>query len=61
MQKVDERERLRLVYQKEDNSEKTFIPARPKSNPHERDRLFKTCAYCRVSTDNDEQLSSFEL
>ena len=22
---------------------------------------FRACAYCRVSTDNDEQLSSFEL
>lgn len=55
------REELRQIYQREDNSEKTFIPAKPRINPHERDRLFKACAYCRVSTDNDEQLSSYEL
>ena len=42
-------------------SEKVFIPAKPKINPNEKDRFFRVCAYCRVSTDNDEQLSSFEL
>ena len=41
--------------------DKVFIPAKPKINPNERDRFFRVCAYCRVSTDNDEQLSSFEL
>lgn len=55
------REALRQIYKKEDTSEKTFIPARPKINPNEKDRFFRVCAYCRVSTDNDEQLSSFEL
>ena len=58
---ISEREQLRQLYQKEDSGEKTFIPAKPKINPNERDRFFRTCAYCRVSTDNDEQLSSFEL
>ena len=61
MQDIDNRERLRQVYQREDTGEKTFIPAKPKINPNERNRLFRVCAYCRVSTDNDEQLSSFEL
>ena len=55
------REELRQIYKAEDTSDKTFIPARPKANPNEKDRFFKVCAYCRVSTDNDEQLSSFEL
>ena len=55
------REKLRHIYQQEDNGEKTFIPARPKINPNEKDRFFRVCAYCRVSTDNDEQLPSFEL
>jgi len=32
-----------------------------KIDPNERDGFFRVCAYCRVSTDNDEQLSSFEL
>lgn len=58
---ISDREQLRQLYQKEDSGEKTFIPAKPKINPNERDRFFRTCAYCRVSTDNDEQLSSFEL
>lgn len=55
------REDLRKIYQREDNGEKTFIPAKPKINPNEKDRFFRVCAYCRVSTDNDEQLSSYEL
>lgn len=41
--------------------EKQFIPAKPKVTLNDRDRLFRVCAYCRVSTDNDAQLSSFEL
>lgn len=55
------REDLRKIYQREDNGEKTFIPAKPKINPNEKDRFFRVCAYCRVSTDNNEQLSSYEL
>lgn len=61
MQDDGRREQLRQIYQREDTGEKTFIPAKPKINPNERDRFFRVCAYCRVSTDNDEQLSSFEL
>ncbi len=61
MQNIDSRELTRKVYLREDTSNKTFIPAKPKINPNERDRFFRVCAYCRVSTDNDEQLSSFEL
>ena len=40
---------------------KLFIPAKEKSDLYESDRIFRTCAYCRVSTDSEEQLSSFEL
>lgn len=61
MQDDGRREQLRQIYQREDTGEKTFIPAKPKINPSEKDRFFRVCAYCRVSTDNDEQLSSFEL
>lgn len=61
MQDKNGREQLRQLYQQEDSGEKTYIPAKPKINPNERDRFFRVCAYCRVSTDNDEQLSSFEL
>lgn len=55
------REELRQIYQQEDTSDKTYIPAKPKMNPYEKDMKFRACAYCRVSTDNEEQLSSFEL
>ncbi len=61
MQNSSYREQLRKLYQQEDNSEKSFIPARSKIDPREMDRLFRVCAYCRVSTDNTEQLSSYEL
>ncbi|MBQ7152856.1 MAG: recombinase family protein [Clostridia bacterium] len=61
MQEKSGMEQPRQINQQTDAGQKTFIPAKPKINPHERDRFFRVCAYCRVSTDNDEQLSSFEL
>lgn len=41
--------------------ERHFIPAKAKLDPFAEGRIFKACAYCRVSTDSDMQLSSFEL
>ena len=61
MRNYDSRERLREIYQREDNGQKTFFPAKPKIDPNESNRFFRVCAYCRVSTDSDEQLSSYEL
>jgi len=55
------KEQLRQVYQRVEEGEKTFIPAKPKVDLYGEGHLFRVCAYCRVSTDNDEQLSSFEL
>ena len=55
------REQLRQKYRYEDTGDKTFIPARPKVDLYGSGHVFRVCAYCRVSTDNDEQLSSFEL
>ncbi len=43
------------------DSGRHFIPAKAKLNPFAEGRIFKACAYCRVSTDSDMQLSSFEL
>lgn len=43
------------------NPERHFIPAKAKLDPFAEGRIFKACAYCRVSTDSDMQLSSFEL
>ena len=57
----NEKEEIRRKYQQEDNREKIFIPAKPKTNPFEKTGIQRVCAYCRVSTDNIEQLSSFEL
>lgn len=37
------------------------IPAMRKVDIHEDSRSMRVCAYCRVSTGNDEQLSSFVL
>ena len=57
----DERECLRQAYQREEPSAAKFIPAKPKIDIYGADKVFRVCAYCRVSTDNDAQLSSFEL
>ncbi len=57
----EHREELRQAYRHEDSGEKTFIPAKPKISLYGESYPFRACAYCRVSTDNDEQLSSFEL
>ena len=56
-----DREAQRQIYRQTSIGEKVFIPAKPKDDIFGKDRLFRVCAYCRVSTDNDEQLSSFEL
>lgn len=52
------REQLRQVYWAEDTGEKTFIPANPKVSLYGEGHVFRTCAYCRVSTGDEEQLSS---
>ncbi len=38
-----------------------FIPAKEKEDIYSKNTRLRVCAYCRVSTDNDAQLSSFEL
>ena len=58
---MNDREQLRAIFQREDSSDKTLIPAKPKMSLNERNQFFRVCAYCRVSTGNEEQLSSFEL
>ena len=57
----EDREGLRQVYQREEAMASKFIPAKPRIDIYGEDKLFRVCAYCRVSTDNDAQLSSFEL
>ncbi len=50
-----------LVNEPKNSSAAVFIPAKDKADLYGKNHIFSTCAYCRVSTDNDEQLSSFEL
>ena len=58
----ENREELRSVYQNtEGTPAASFIPAVDKRNIYDENKVFRVCAYCRVSTDNDAQLSSFEL
>lgn len=57
----EDRDFLRMAYQREEASASKFIPAKPKIDIYGADKVFRVCAYCRVSTDNDAQLSSFEL
>ena len=57
----EDRDNLRMAYQREEASASKFIPAKPKIDIYGTDKVFRVCAYCRVSTDNDAQLSSFEL
>ncbi len=45
----------------ESPEERLFIPAKPQISFSDPERRFRVCAYCRVSTDREEQLSSFEL
>lgn len=59
--KNDDREQLREAYQRVETGAAKFIPAKPKIDILAGDHAFRVCAYCRVSTENDAQLSSFEL
>lgn len=43
-----------------DSSQKVVLEAKEKGNIFD-GKILRVCAYCRVSTDNEEQLSSFEL
>lgn len=61
MKNDEGREQIRQIYRREEPGEKVFIPAKPRIDIFEGGRIFRTCAYCRVSTDNDAQLSSYEL
>ncbi len=57
----DNREPFGKMYQSAEDGGTVFIPARPRAGLGDQARILRVCAYCRVSTGNDEQLSSFEL
>ncbi len=61
MNKNDQKAKVRERYQQQSTLERVLIPARPRTGPFESATIQRVCAYCRVSTDSVEQLSSFEL
>lgn len=61
MKEHEKGDQQRQIDHREETGERVFIPAKPKIDFYGDGRVFRTCAYCRVSTDNDAQLSSFEL
>lgn len=57
---MDNKEKIRAKYQQKDD-EIEVIKAKPKVDVYSTDQRLRVCAYCRVSTDNEEQTSSYEL
>ena len=58
---AEDREELRKIYSTDGDEAAHFIPAKDKVNIYDQERPLRVCAYCRVSTDSDDQLSSYEL
>ena len=54
MANIQSKEQLRQIYQRVDDGNKKFIPAKPKADLYGEGHIYRVCAYCRVSTDNDE-------
>lgn len=61
MNQNDQKAKIRERYQQQSTLERVLIPARSRTGPFESATIQRVCAYCRVSTDSVEQLSSFEL
>lgn len=59
--KHDIKEKIRQRYKGGDAENMHMIPARPKESLFEENTEKKVCAYCRVSTDDPRQTSSYEL
>mgnify|MGYP002232829582 FL=1 len=57
----ERKEKIRARYKGVDRSELEFIPAKQKEKLFEDTGTKRVCAYCRVSTDDINQTSSYEL
>lgn len=57
----ERKEKIRARYKGVDRSELEFIPAKQKEKLFENAGAKRVCAYCRVSTDDANQTSSYEL
>ena len=60
-QSMNRKERISERYKGVDPSVLEVIPAKPIDEINVADRTLKVAAYVRVSTENDEQKSSYEL
>ena len=60
MANIQSKEQLRQIYQRVDDGNKKFIPAKPKADLYGEGHIYRVCAYCRVSTDKEDQANSFE-
>ena len=60
-QNMNRKERISERYKGVDPSVLEVIPAKPIDEINVADRTLKVAAYVRVSTENDEQKSSYEL
>lgn len=61
MNQNEQKQKIRDRYKGVDRSELEFIPAKQKEKLFEDTAQKRVCAYCRVSTDNAQQTSSYEL
>lgn len=52
---------MESIYQQTPAKPKEIIPARERDDINSMSRVYRACAYCRVSTDSEMQQSSFEL
>lgn len=59
--KEEQKKKIRARYKGVDKDELEFIPAKPKHKLFEETGVKRVCAYCRVSTDDPKQTSSYEL
>lgn len=57
----EQKNKIRARYRGVDRSELEFIPAKQKEKLFEETGTKRVCAYCRVSTDDVNQTSSYEL
>lgn len=57
----EQKNKIRERYKGVDRSELEFIPAKPREKLFEDTAEKRVCAYCRVSTDDVNQTSSYEL
>ena len=57
----EQKQKIRLRYKGVDKGELEAIPAKPRHKLFEETGVKRVCAYCRVSTDDPKQTSSYEL